>query len=503
MSKFQNTVYHIHIPAPAFRALLLLLVQHVRSLHPNSPHPSPLPVLVSLHTPKHARTHASTYTRTYARTHTRMWRWIECRGNADETVLILQPFPSADAFYIEFNGKPYSSMDTERCVVLFVKDILFLDHPPAADGSAAAKGKAPQCIPVSFAGEGHVELPSCPVCLERLDTSVTGIMTTICNHSFHCRCLSDWPDSSCPVCRYTQLPEAQQTGGCMHCGEPEDLWMCLVCGFMGCGRYRSQHALQHYHDSGHSFSIELGTQRVWDYTGDNYVHRLVANKMDGKLVELPEGGHKGQRKGEEDAKLEEALVGSKLDSVLQEYNEMLTRTLDDQRRFFEDRMAAMQEHWEAEIKLLRGELADKDHQLLEHARKAKERKTEEKKVAMLSERLKKAWEEAEFHKQCNVSLTENQQALNAKLAEAAKKDDEIRDLQDQVRDLMFFLEAQKSVEASDDSEDIRNGQIVMQASPAARRRKDKGKSPSLNRASSSSSSSSPAAGSAAGAAGSL
>jgi len=39
--------------------------------------------------------------------------------------------------------------------------------------------------------------------------------------------------------------------------------------------------------------------QVWDYTGDNYVHRLVANKMDGKLVELPEGGHKGQRKGEE------------------------------------------------------------------------------------------------------------------------------------------------------------------------------------------------------------
>ena len=38
---------------------------------------------------------------------------------------------------------------------------------------------------------------------------------------------------------------------------------------------------------------------MWDYTGDNYVHRLVANKVDGKLVELPEGDHKGQRKGEE------------------------------------------------------------------------------------------------------------------------------------------------------------------------------------------------------------
>jgi hypothetical protein len=38
----------------------------------------------------------------------------------------------ADALYVEFNGKPYSSMDTERCVVLFVKDILLLDDLPAS-----------------------------------------------------------------------------------------------------------------------------------------------------------------------------------------------------------------------------------------------------------------------------------------------------------------------------------------------------------------------------------
>lgn len=255
--------------------------------------------------------------------------------------------------------------------------------------------------------------------------------------------------------------------------------MCLICGFMGCGRYRGEHALQHFHDSGHSFSIELLTQRVWDYSGDNYVHRLVANKVDGKLVELPEGGHKGRQKGEEDSKLEEALVGSKLDSVLAEYNDMLTRTLDDQRRFFEDRMSCMQQQWESEMKNLKGALMEKERQLDEAERKAKERKSEDKKVGLLSERLKRAWEEVEFHKQCNSSLTENQSALHAKLAEAAKKDDEIRDLQEQVRDLMFFLEAQKSVEASDQCDDIKNGQIVMQASsPAARRRKDKGRASS-------------------------
>jgi BRCA1-associated protein len=33
--------------------------------------------------------------------------------------------------------------------------------------------------------------------------------------------------------------------------------------------------------------MELETQRVWDYKGDNYVHRLIQTRTDGKLVELP------------------------------------------------------------------------------------------------------------------------------------------------------------------------------------------------------------------------
>lgn len=30
----------------------------------------------------------------------------------------------------------------------------------------------------------------------------------------------------------------------------------------------------------------METQRAWDYAGDNYVHRLIQSKTDGKLVEL-------------------------------------------------------------------------------------------------------------------------------------------------------------------------------------------------------------------------
>ena len=34
--------------------------------------------------------------------------------------------------------------------------------------------------------------------------------------------------------------------------------------------------------------MELVSQRVWDYAGDGYVHRLLHNARDGKLVEFPD-----------------------------------------------------------------------------------------------------------------------------------------------------------------------------------------------------------------------
>ena len=63
--------------------------------------------------------------------------------------------------------------------------------------------------------------------------------------------------------------------------------MCLICGHVGCGRYRKGHAAEHSRAHNHAYSLELEAQRVWDYTNDNYVHRLVQSKKNGKLMELP------------------------------------------------------------------------------------------------------------------------------------------------------------------------------------------------------------------------
>ena len=52
--------------------------------------------------------------------------------------------------------------------------------------------------------------------------------------------------------------------------------MCLICGHVGCGRYREGHAAEHSKESGHAYALELEAQRVWDYSSDNYVHRLCS-----------------------------------------------------------------------------------------------------------------------------------------------------------------------------------------------------------------------------------
>ena len=47
--------------------------------------------------------------------------------------------------------------------------------------------------------------PQCPPVLDyamsRL-SSRSGIVTIVCDHTFHCECLRRWADSSCPVCRH-------------------------------------------------------------------------------------------------------------------------------------------------------------------------------------------------------------------------------------------------------------------------------------------------------------
>nr|XP_034958012.1 BRCA1-associated protein-like [Zootoca vivipara] len=149
------------------------------------------------------------------------------------------------------NGRQFNSIEEDVCQLVYV------------ERAEVFKSEDGASLPVM----DLTELPKCTVCLERMDESVNGILTTLCNHSFHSQCLQRWEDTTCPVCRYCQTPEPVEENKCFECGVQENLWICLICGHIGCGRYVSRHAYKHFEETQHTYAMQLTNHRVWDYAG--------------------------------------------------------------------------------------------------------------------------------------------------------------------------------------------------------------------------------------------
>lgn len=360
------------------------------------------------------------------------------------------------------------------CHLLFVKQIEYCGDE---DANTAKKSIIPQ---------GATELPSCPVCLERLDSHVSGIVTTVCNHKFHNQCLRQWVDSSCPVCRYCQNP-SEVSHCCSQCLTSVDLWMCLICGHVGCGRYKGSHAASHFESTGHGYALELESQRIWDYAQDTYVHRLIFDHFQDSHDEagtceggqeqglLPGGGssllHNDGADGEDDA-----LVKSKLDAIATEFSHMMVSQLESQRVYFESIVqshhretenALEKAHASAACAHMTAKCADAAAQAAESKFRQIQHKNGE-----LQAKLDKSLEEKEFLRQLNETLLMNQKSFSEKLkkAEHAEKDLllQVQDLQEQVRDLMMFIEARDTIESNGGQEALGGSLLPMPEKPKRR-----------------------------------
>jgi BRCA1-associated protein len=200
---------------------------------------------------------------------------------------------------------------------------------------------------------------------------------------------------------------------------------------------------------------------VWNYFGDNYVHRLIQNKSDGKLVEV-------------EGNMQQELADEKIDSLTLEYTHMLTSQLDSQRLYFEEKMARMEKEALDQVTALEDRSRKYKEEMerlecqLQETIKAKRKL--EKKFDQATARLSKAENEICEEKEMNKYLRENQRELREKVErENAERErrhrEEVQDLTDQVRDLMFYVETQQKMEKASDEQkqELQDGQIVVEA----------------------------------------
>ncbi|CAK7334205.1 unnamed protein product, partial [Dovyalis caffra] len=371
---------------------------------------------------------------------------------------------STDKFYLHFNGRQFNSLEEEVCRVLFTVDVQFTGYFGSLEHT--------QPSPTST-----TEQPSCPVCLGNATVG--------------------------EVCRYCQ--QQPEKSICIVCQTSENLWICVLCGFVGCGRYKGGHAIRHWKETQHCYFLELDTQRVWDYVGDNYVHRLIQSKTDGKLVELNShcvhaydgcGGCDCAESG-----VSEALLNSKVEAIVNEYNELLATQLENQKLYFETLLEEVKEETEREIsEAVKKAIAQKLHKL--------------------QNKLDRCTKEKKFIDDLNENLVKNQEIWKAKLSEIEErklktmnnyglavvhapfpifvfvanvhienisnscnpieldlggitfnffsrekmalktKDDKIQDLEQQLRDLMVSLEAGKMAEQLSESDKLKDGTVL-------------------------------------------
>ncbi|KAI6104011.1 hypothetical protein EDD16DRAFT_456363 [Pisolithus croceorrhizus] len=406
-----------------------------------------------------------------------------------------------------YNGKSFNSMDPETCHVVHVSSVE-IETEDAVQSMLGRLG-SPQ--------SSTYELPTCPVCLERMDAAVTGLITVPCSHTFHCMCLSKWGDSRCPVCRYSQtlLSSHPTTSGsrsrpipfadasspsmstCADCSSTTNLWICLICGNIGCGRYGRAHAHAHYQNTTHLYALELETQRVWDYASDGYVHRLIQNKADGKLVELPSAASSMGINARDDGALgpthADTLNAEKIEAIGIEYSYLLTSQLDSQREFYEEQttqlksqveeLRSLMEKLARDIERERAEAREREQQRrreedekLEavHREKVKAEKKAEK-IAELARRLDKELKE---EKAVSEGLLRNLEKMKEDVERSAKQKEEydakITELQDELRDVMFFLEARSKIEQGEGVEaEAAGGSVELPPASAAKRKKGK------------------------------
>ena len=167
----------------------------------------------------------------------------------------------------------------------------------------------------------------CTICLEPLGDSPT--LCTLCGHAFHVGCFMKVEDDACPLCRFDITEATRAT--CELCRAASDLWMCLLCGRVFCGRNSDGHAQRHFASTGHTYTVQVGGFRVWDYRRDSFIHRLILASNEDQSVKVVQPPRWAD---EDDDDLERAVFASQTEAVADFYSRLLSDQLKAQCEYY-------------------------------------------------------------------------------------------------------------------------------------------------------------------------
>lgn len=233
---------------------------------------------------------------------------------------------------------------------------------------------------------------------------------------------------------------------------------------------------------------------MWDYAGDGYVHRLIQNKADGKLVELPSAASSmgtSPHEGGLGPSPADALSAEKIEAIGIEYSYLLTSQLDSQRSYYEeqteglknqiDQLRGMMAHMTSELERAKSMYTEevktrREEEETRISQIEKDKAKVESRAEAMSQLARKLKKELDEERAVSAGLMKNlanikEKAETEKLLTAESRA-KIQDLEDQLRDVMFYLEASNKIENAEGAiAEAQGGSLSIKQSPKKKPKK--------------------------------
>lgn len=303
----------------------------------------------------------------------------------------------------------------------------------------------------------RVSLPNCPVCLKRIDKSVTGFNTINCSDIFHSCCQEKCREVgiNCNVCKRLFSSEID---ACFDCGKIENIWICLICSKVGCGRYIGGHAHNHFLETGHAFVIKSDSHHIWDYSSDKYVHWTIKSSEGIVAVNQDVNNSVNNTPDPENT------------TFLNDFN---AAQFESQKAFYEERIRAIRANHRLEVSEMlelhkkevlnlnsnyskvnhdRNVLSDLSHQLQDQIKNYKSQ------VSVLTNELA-------TEKKLSHGLLDT---VNRLQIEKKTKDADNEELEEQIKDLMKHIEVLDLMSKSGNDSDIVDGKVFIRPPPSSK-----------------------------------